>query len=170
MDPFSVIIILSVGNIVAWLAALYVKDAARGLIGHVVVATTGAFIAGYLTLWLFPNLYAFGMMTGAFVGAVFLLYFVRLRTWRSKETARPYFGKPDPPAPRWSEISVREQIPSIIVATVFMIAIFLLLGWCKSLEIRDQMPERVQRGPLVDSGQPQEALAKSGHTKENEEW
>ena len=66
MDPFSIVIILSIGNVVAWLAALYVKDAARGLIGHVVVATTGAFIAGYLALWLFPNLYAFGMMTGAF--------------------------------------------------------------------------------------------------------
>ncbi len=140
MDPFSVIIILSIGNIVAWLAALYVKDAARGLIGHVVVATTGAFIAGYLALWLFPNLYAFGMMAGAFVGPVFLLYFVRLRTWRLKETARPYFGKPDPltpKTPKWSETSVREQIPSIIVTIVFMVAIFLLLGWCKSLEIRD---------------------------------
>ncbi len=137
MDPIRVIIILTIGNIVAWLAALYVKDAARGLIGHVVVATTGAFIAGYLTLWLFPNLYTFGMMTGAFVGAVFMLYFVRLRTWRLKETARPNHGKPAPSTPKWSEISVREQVPSIIVTIVLMIGIFLLLGWCQSLEIRD---------------------------------
>ena len=121
----------------AWLAALYVKDAARGLIGHVVVATTGAFVAGNLALWLFPDLYAFGMMTGAFVGAVFLLYFVRLRTWRSKVIDRPYPGKPHPPTPIGSEVSVREQIPSIIVAVTITIAIFLLLGWCKSLEIRD---------------------------------
>ena len=137
MDPVSVIIILTIGNIVAWLAALYVKDAARGLIGHVVVATAGAFIAGYLTLWLFPNLYAFGMMTGAFIGAVFMLYFVRLRTWRLKETARPDIRIPRPSTSNWSEMSVREQIPSIIVTIVFMIAIFLLLGWYKSLEIRD---------------------------------
>lgn len=137
MDPFSVIIVLSIGNIVAWLAALYVKDAARGLIGHVVVATTGAFIAGYLALWLFPDLYAFGMMTGAFMGAVFMLYFVRFRTWRLKETARPNVGKPNPSAPKWPEISISEQIPSVIVTIVLMIAIFLLLGWWKSLEIRD---------------------------------
>ena len=137
MDPFSVVIILGIGNIVAWLAALYVKGAARGLIGHVVVATTGAFIAGYLALWLFPNLYALGMMAGAVMGAVFMLYFVRLRTRRLKVTARPNLGKPRPSMPNWSEMSVREQIPSIIVTFVFMIAIFLLLGWWKSLQIRD---------------------------------
>jgi uncharacterized membrane protein YeaQ/YmgE (transglycosylase-associated protein family) len=137
MDPVSVIIILSIGNFVAWLAALYVKDAARGLIGHVVVATTGAFIAGYLTLWLFPNLYVFGMITGAFLGAVFMLYFVRLRTRRLKVTARPYRIEPNPSTPNWSEMSVREQIPSIIAAIVFMGAIFLLLGWYKLLQIRD---------------------------------
>lgn len=137
MDPFSVIIVLSIGNIVAWLAAMYVKDAARGLIGHVVVATTGAFIAGYLALWLFPDRHALGMMTGAFMGAVFMLYIVRLRTWRSKVIDRPYPGKPHPPTPIGSDVSVREQIPSIIVTIVLMIAIFLLLGWLKSLEIRD---------------------------------
>ncbi|MCK5408080.1 MAG: hypothetical protein KAJ37_11510, partial [Candidatus Krumholzibacteria bacterium] len=91
----------------------------------------------YLALWLFPDLYAFGMMAGAFMGAVFMLYFVRLRTWRLKETARPDIGKPERSTPKWSEISIREQVPSIIVTIVFMISIFFLLGWCKSLEIRD---------------------------------
>ena len=81
MDPFSIVIILSIGNVVAWLAALYVKDAARGLIGHVVVATTGTFLAGYLALWLFPDLYAVGMIVGALIGAVVLLYFVRFKKW-----------------------------------------------------------------------------------------
>ncbi len=137
MDPFSIVIILSIGNIVAWLAALYVRDAARGLIGHLIVATTGAFVAGYLALWLFPDLYAFGMMTGAFLGAVLLLYFVRLRTWRLKEAARPSRVEPNPSKPIWSEISVREQIPSIIVTIVFVVVLFLLLGWWKALEIRD---------------------------------
>ena len=136
MDTFSVVIIFSIGNIVAWLAALYVKDAERGLIGHVVVATTGAFIAGFLTRWLFPTLYTFGMMIGAFLGAVFLLYFVRFRTWRLKDSARPYIEKQDPSMPKLSEVSIREQIPSIIVTIVLMIAIFLLLGWFKSLQIR----------------------------------
>ena len=131
MDPFSIIIILGIGNIVAWLAALYVKDAARGLIGHVVVATTGAFIGGYLALWLFPNLYAFGMMTGAFIGAVLSLYFLRLKA------RYPIRGTTIPSTPNWSEIFVREQYTSIIVTIILVIAIFSLLGWCKALHIRD---------------------------------
>ena len=35
MHMVNVAIILSIGNFVAWIAALYVKDAERGLIGHV---------------------------------------------------------------------------------------------------------------------------------------
>ena len=50
MHMVNVAIILSIGNCVAWIAALYVKDAERGLIGHVIVSTVGAFIAGYLAL------------------------------------------------------------------------------------------------------------------------
>ena len=46
------------------------------------VATTGAFFAGYLALWLFPDLYAVGMTIGAFIGAVGLLYFVRFKKRR----------------------------------------------------------------------------------------
>jgi uncharacterized membrane protein YeaQ/YmgE (transglycosylase-associated protein family) len=45
MDPVSMMLVLSIGSIVGWLAAMYVKDALPGLIGHVVIATIGAFIA-----------------------------------------------------------------------------------------------------------------------------
>ncbi len=34
-------------------------------------------------------------------------------------------------------LAVREQIPSIIVTIVFVVVLFLLLGWWKALEIRD---------------------------------
>ncbi len=50
MDPVSMMIILSIGNVVAWLAGMYVKNALPGLIGHVVVSTIGALNADYLCL------------------------------------------------------------------------------------------------------------------------
>jgi uncharacterized membrane protein YeaQ/YmgE (transglycosylase-associated protein family) len=82
MDPVSMMLVLSIGSIVGWLAAMYVKDALPGLIGHVVIATIGAFIAGYLALRLFPGLYFFGLVVGAFIGAAGLLYLVRFKNWR----------------------------------------------------------------------------------------
>ena len=42
MHMVNVAIILSIGNCVAWIAALYMKDAERGLIGHVIVAYSNA--------------------------------------------------------------------------------------------------------------------------------
>jgi len=74
-------IILSIGNVVGWLAAMYVKDALSGLIGHIVISTIGAFIAGYLSLRIFPEFDKFGMIVGAFIGAVLLLFIVRFRNW-----------------------------------------------------------------------------------------
>jgi uncharacterized membrane protein YeaQ/YmgE (transglycosylase-associated protein family) len=47
-----------------------------------VIATIGAFIAGYLALRLFPGLYFFGLVVGAFIGAAGLLYLVRFKNWR----------------------------------------------------------------------------------------
>ena len=56
MDPISQMIMISIGNVVAWLAAIYVKDALPGLIGNLVISTTGAFVAGYLCLRFLPEL------------------------------------------------------------------------------------------------------------------
>ena len=81
MHMVNVAIILSIGNCVAWIAALYVKDAERGLIGHVIVSTIGAFIAGYLALTFASQYGVPGMMIAAFIGSPLLLYFVRFRKW-----------------------------------------------------------------------------------------
>ncbi len=82
MTWFHVAIILCIGNFVAWMVAMYVKDTARGLIGHVITSIAGAFIGGWLMLTLFPRYAVPGMMAGAFVVSVALLYFVRLRKRR----------------------------------------------------------------------------------------
>lgn len=79
-------IFISIGNAVAWLAAIYVKNADRDLLGNVVVGTVGAFIAGYLSLRLFPAFDTFGMIAGACIGAVLLILAVRQRK-------RHWFGK-----------------------------------------------------------------------------
>ena len=81
MDPISQIIMISIGNVVAWLAAIYVKDALPGLIGNLVISTTGAFAAGYLCLRFLPEFDKLGMIAGAFIGAILLLSVIRLRTW-----------------------------------------------------------------------------------------
>ncbi len=81
MQTVNVAILLSIGNFIGWIAALYVKNAERGLIGHVIVSTIGAFIAGYLALTFASQYGVPGMMIAAFIGSALLLYFVRFRKW-----------------------------------------------------------------------------------------
>jgi len=81
MHWVNVAIILCVGNFIAWMVALYVKDAVRGLIGHVVCSTLGAFLAGYLALLVLPKYGTAGMIPAAFIGSGLLLYLVRFRKW-----------------------------------------------------------------------------------------
>ena len=83
MDPYSMMIIISIGNVVGWLAGLYVRNALPGLIGHVVISTIGAFIGGYLSLRIFPEFDKLGMIVSALIGAALLLYVVRFKNWRS---------------------------------------------------------------------------------------
>ncbi|MEM7224904.1 MAG: GlsB/YeaQ/YmgE family stress response membrane protein [Pseudomonadota bacterium] len=82
MDPVSQIIVLCIGNVVAWLAAIYGKDALRGLIGNVVISALGAFVGRYLSLRLLPILDRPGMIVAAFVGAIVVLSLARPRIWR----------------------------------------------------------------------------------------
>ncbi len=82
MDPLSMMLVLSIGCVVGWLAAMYVQGALPGLIGHVVVSTIGAYVVGYLALWFFPGFYYFSLIFGAFIGAALLLYLLRIKKWR----------------------------------------------------------------------------------------
>ncbi|NQU57743.1 MAG: GlsB/YeaQ/YmgE family stress response membrane protein [Rhodospirillales bacterium] len=85
MHWVNVAIILCVGNFVAWMAAMYVSNAVSGLLGHLVVSTIGAFIGGYLTLEIIPKYGTAGMIPGALVGSILLLYFVRFKKWRLRK-------------------------------------------------------------------------------------
>lgn len=170
MHVVDMFIMISIGQVVGWLATIYTESDERRLAGHLLATTAGAFIGGYLSLWLVSEFSKAGMIFGAFLGAGSLLYFVRYRNrgifspeLRQKEEARcrgcgavlpesvpegespnrqaeatpcPHCGKPDPTKFAWSDISLRKQGPPIAMAIIFMVAVFVLLGWFKSLEIK----------------------------------
>jgi len=49
---------------------------------HLIVATAGAFIGGYLSLNLLSEFSKYSMIFCAFLVAGLLLYFIRFRKWR----------------------------------------------------------------------------------------
>jgi len=81
MHLFNIAIILGIGNFVAWMVALYVKDALYGLIGHVIISTLGAFVGGQLSLVVFPQYGPVGMIAAGFLGSGLYLYLIRFKTW-----------------------------------------------------------------------------------------
>ena len=81
MHWVNVAIILCIGDFIAWIIAMYVKDAVSGLIGHVLVSALGAFIACYVALLIFPKYGTPAMIPAAFVSGVRLVYLLRFRKW-----------------------------------------------------------------------------------------
>lgn len=74
-----------VGGIAGWLAGLVVRGSGLGVIGDVVVGIVGAFIGGFVLSVLLPGTFGFsgfnfGSLIIAFIGAVILLFIVRLFT------------------------------------------------------------------------------------------
>jgi uncharacterized membrane protein YeaQ/YmgE (transglycosylase-associated protein family) len=81
MELEGILIILVVGAVAGWLAGLIVRGAGFGLIGDIIIGIVGAFVGG----WLFSRLGVsspFGGLAGviftAFIGAVVLLFLIRL--------------------------------------------------------------------------------------------
>jgi uncharacterized membrane protein YeaQ/YmgE (transglycosylase-associated protein family) len=75
----SWVLFLIIGAIAGWLAGQVMKGGGFGLLGDIVVGVIGAFIGG----WVFGLLGitaggVFGALITAFVGAVILLYLIRL--------------------------------------------------------------------------------------------
>ena len=82
MNWAYVAIILSVGNFVAWMVAIYVPSSVRGLLGHVLASTLGAFVGGYAALATVPHHGVVGLLPASLVGSVVVLYLIRFRKWR----------------------------------------------------------------------------------------
>jgi uncharacterized membrane protein YeaQ/YmgE (transglycosylase-associated protein family) len=89
MEGQTLLVWIVVGLIAGFLASLVVGGVGFGLIGDIIIGIVGAFIGG----WLFATLHVsipFGGLPGqifvAFIGAVVLLFIIRLvrgpRTWR----------------------------------------------------------------------------------------
>jgi uncharacterized membrane protein YeaQ/YmgE (transglycosylase-associated protein family) len=74
------IILLVIGSVAGWLAGVIVRGYGLGLVGNIVVGVIGSFIGG----WLFTHFRVvhgsslLGAVIGATVGAVILLFLIRL--------------------------------------------------------------------------------------------
>ncbi|MCP5373760.1 MAG: hypothetical protein H6907_18680 [Hyphomicrobiales bacterium] len=83
MHPVDLFILFSIGQVVSWLATLYVETDPRRLLGHAVVATLGAFLGGYVATLLFPPTAKLALIGGGFLGAIVLLVVLRFRKARA---------------------------------------------------------------------------------------
>tara|TARA_R110000772_G_scaffold232195_1_gene343446 strand:+ start:36840 stop:37091 length:252 start_codon:yes stop_codon:yes gene_type:complete len=77
MDPISLMIVISIGNVVAWLAAIYTKNGTPALLRNVITCSAGAIIVSYLASYLIPDFQAIWLLLSAFAGAVAALFIRR---------------------------------------------------------------------------------------------
>lgn len=82
MHLVDILIMISIGQVVAWPVSIYGKGQGRRLFGDAIVTTIGAFTGGYLSLRLISEYSKFSMIVVAFLGAGLLLYLARYRKWR----------------------------------------------------------------------------------------
>lgn len=79
MSATSLIVFLIVGGIAGWLAGQIMKGRGLGILGNIVVGVIGAFIGGFLLgIVGFSTTHLLGQIISATIGAVVLLYLVRL--------------------------------------------------------------------------------------------
>lgn len=133
MQVLDMFILVSIGQVVGWLATIYAEKDHRRLGVHLIVTTAGAFIGGYLPLYFISETAKYSMIFSAFFVATLMLYVLRFRKRRYEMHAdtkrRPAFGI------SWSEMSLGKQITSIIVTLIVVTAIFSLLAGYKALVI-----------------------------------
>lgn len=81
MHVVDMFIFISIGQVVAWLVAMYMTGQTVRLIGNAFTTTFGAILGGYISLTFIDEWSRFNMIFAAFFGAVLALYLVRLRKW-----------------------------------------------------------------------------------------
>lgn len=85
MDAVSMMILISIGNIVAWVAAMRDSSAERMLLLNVIMCCLGAFAGGALAVWLTPpGLMRIPLIFLGFLGALAALRLAR-RLFRKAE-------------------------------------------------------------------------------------
>jgi uncharacterized membrane protein YeaQ/YmgE (transglycosylase-associated protein family) len=87
MAVVNILAWLIVGGIAGWLASLVVRGGGMGVVGDVIVGIVGALIGGFVLSLLLPGTFGFtgfnlGSLIVAFIGAVILLFIVKLFTGR----------------------------------------------------------------------------------------
>ncbi len=82
MHVVDMFIMISIGQVVGWLATMYAEKDHRRLGVHLIVTTIGAFIGGYLSLSFISESSKYSMIFCAFLVAGLSLYLVRYRKWR----------------------------------------------------------------------------------------
>ncbi len=86
----SIILWIIFGALVGWIASLIMKtDEEQGMIGNIVVGIVGAFLGGFISgLFGGPSVTGFNLVSilVAIVGAVVLLFIVKLFTGRSSSS------------------------------------------------------------------------------------
>ena len=78
MDITSLIIWLVIGAVAGWLAGQIMKGGGFGLVGDIVVGIVGSLIGGFLLGGFFASLGIIGSIITAVIGAVVLLFIVKL--------------------------------------------------------------------------------------------
>jgi uncharacterized membrane protein YeaQ/YmgE (transglycosylase-associated protein family) len=87
MAVVNILAWLIVGGIAGWLASLVVRGGGLGVVGDVIVGIVGALLGGFVLSLLLPGTFGFtgfnlGSLLVAFIGAVILLFIVKLFTGR----------------------------------------------------------------------------------------
>ncbi|MEM9331810.1 MAG: GlsB/YeaQ/YmgE family stress response membrane protein [Pseudomonadota bacterium] len=78
MDPVSILIFLGIGAVAGWLAGNIISGGGFGLVGNIVVGILGALVAGFLLPGFFPFGGILGQIISATIGAVVLLFVIKL--------------------------------------------------------------------------------------------
>jgi uncharacterized membrane protein YeaQ/YmgE (transglycosylase-associated protein family) len=83
----NLLVWIIVGGIAGWLASLLVQGTGMGVIGDIIVGIVGALLGGFLLSLLLPGTFGItgfnlGSLIVAFIGAVILLFIVKLFTGR----------------------------------------------------------------------------------------
>src|SRR5690349_16180897 len=83
----NLLVWIIVGGIAGWLASLLVQGTGMGIVGDVIVGIVGALIGAFVLSLLLPGTFGIsgfnlGSLVVAFIGAVILLFIVKLFTGR----------------------------------------------------------------------------------------